>query len=74
MLDGLNMLQIAVEELGAPREDISTSRAAELRGIVRGYQGDLVCIEISGDLIYIEISGDLVCIEISGTLSTLRYS
>ena len=34
MVEGLTMLLIACEELGAPREDISTSRAAELRKLM----------------------------------------
>jgi len=34
ILDGLNMLLIACEELGSPREDISTCRAVELRKLM----------------------------------------
>ena len=33
-LDGLNMLLIACEELGAPREDISSNRAKELKKLM----------------------------------------
>jgi len=63
LLLGLSMMLTTSEELGSPREDISTSRAVELRRLMEGQVGDML-VAVATQL------DKILDIDLGGTVTT----